>query len=221
MNADPRILESLGWLAKMPPEFRSDVLGGCELIECAAGRRIYEHGGEADGVYGVLEGRVGLSSIAPDGTMYLSYIGGRGFWLGLATFLKRPRRFMAESRSHCALLFLSASRIEEVCADKPLYWKHFFILTNHNLEVAIDVLDVFRHEAALGRVAAVLHMLAVHDPSEEGIQATQADIAEIARVSLRTVAAALADLQEKGIIRRQYRRMEILDMAALRKLAAA
>lgn len=204
----------------MPEDFRHSVLGGCELIECAAGRRIYEHGGEADGVYGVLDGRVGLSSIAPDGSMFLSYIGGRGFWLGLATFLKRPRRFMAESRSHCALLFLSATRIEEICAENPLYWKHFFLLTNHNLEVAIDVIDVFRHEAALGRVAAVLHMLAVHDPPEEGIQATQADIAEIARVSLRTVAAALSELQEQGVIRRKYRRMEVVDMDALGKIAA-
>jgi CRP-like cAMP-binding protein len=213
-------LRRIGWLAGTPRAFQDAVLERCDLLQLAPGMPIYHAGDEAGGIFGVVEGRIELHLAAGDASS-LAYIGGPGYWAGeLAALRGHPRRFTLAARTACRLMRLPRAEIARLANDEPGRWRHFAELAASNLALAIDVVDCLRRPDPVGRVAAVLLILAreERDTGRE-LRVTQYDLAALTRLSRGAVNGALAALEARGWVERRYRAIALADLGALSRWA--
>lgn len=203
----------MGWLAAMSPGFQKELLSRAEPRHAEAGQVFYLQGEDACGLYGLTEGTVEVSIVQSAGGPGLIYLARRGWWFGaLEIFTTRPRRFHIQARTDCDLLYVPAAQVRQICGLAPDYWEPFARLMCGNYEAMADAVAMMRDPFPDRRVATALMILCRRqtEPSPL-IEATQPDIASIANVSLRSVAGALARMENDGLVKRGYGTVEILD----------
>lgn len=85
-----------------------------------------------------------------------------------------------------------------------------------NWEAMADAVAMMRDPSPDRRVARALMILHSRQAEpEEVVAATQADIASVANVSVRSAAAALARLEREGLVVRGYGTVKIVDPSRL------
>lgn len=203
----------MGWLAAMPVGFQNEILGRADIRRAEAGQPLYLLGEDARGLYGLTEGIVEVSIAGSLERSGLIYLARRGWWFGaLEIFTTRPRRFHIQARTDCELLFVPAAQVRQICGLAPDYWEPFASLMCGNYEAMADAVAMMRDPSPDRRVATALLILYRRQTETSPlIEATQPDIASIANVSLRSVASALARMENDGLVARGYGTVEILD----------
>ena len=84
---DLKPLQDSNWLQTRSAGFRTALMACAVHRRYEAGEALYNHGDPADGIHGVLDGGVRLTTPADDGQEYVLHQEGRGFWVGdLALF---------------------------------------------------------------------------------------------------------------------------------------
>ena len=82
-----------GWLRHTPIPFRSAVLDRCLLEKFSAGTPVYSIGDEAGGMYGLVEGGLGISMAPRERGPYTAHFAMPGTWFGeIAAFTRQPRQ---------------------------------------------------------------------------------------------------------------------------------
>jgi CRP-like cAMP-binding protein len=105
--------------------------------------------------------------------------------------------------------------MQRLCDDVPQRWRYVADLLADNLSIAIDVVEALRRRDVVERMA--LTLLAVADDTGD-LSVTQSDLAELACLSRGTVNGVLAALEERGLVKRRYREVEIRSLDGLAKL---
>jgi CRP-like cAMP-binding protein len=118
-----------------------------------------------------------------------------------------------QARSDCEILFLPAPQVREICRAVPGLWECFVELMCGNFELMADAVEMLREETPHRRVTAALHLHhSRQSKPDEPLHLTQADLASITGVSLRSVAAALSELEASGVVTRGYGNVRVLDV---------
>lgn len=205
--------EAMGWLAAMPTAVQREVLERAETRRFAAGEPCYMQGDERQYLYGLHTGIVEVNIVSASGGAALIYLARPGWWFGaLEIFTRRPRRFHIAARTDCEMLLVPSEKVREICMLAPDRWEAFAALMCGNWEGLADAVAMMRDPSPARRVARALNILHGFQPDPAStIDATQADIASIANVSVRSAAAALARLEAEEAIRRGYGTVTILD----------
>lgn len=215
-KSDSHVLRARGWLAGTSKEFQDAVVERCDLLKLEPGTPVFLAGDESGGVFGIVEGWVELHLPAPGGAATLAHIGGPGAWYGdLAALRGHSRRFSLVTRTNVRLLRLSRAELQRLCDDVPQRWRYMAELVADNLSIAIDVVEALRRRDVVERIA--LTLLAVADDTGD-LSVTQSDLAELACLARGTVNGALAALEERGLVIRRYREIEIRSLDGLAKL---
>lgn len=215
-ESDRDLLRKRGWLSRTSPEFQDAVLERCDLLKLGPGTPVFLAGDDTGGMFGIVDGWVELHLPAPGGAATLAHIDGPGAWFGdLAALKGHSRRFSLVTRTNARLLRLSRSEMQRLCDDVPRRWRYVADLVADNLSIAIDVVEALRRRDVVERLA--LTLLAVADDTGD-LSVTQSDLAELACLSRGTVNGALAALEERGLIERRYREVEIQSVEGLAKL---
>ncbi|WP_167451830.1 Crp/Fnr family transcriptional regulator [Salipiger sp. HF18] len=185
-------------------------------MKLGRGTPVYLAGDDTGGVFGIVDGLVELHLPAPGGSATLAHIGRPGAWFGdLAALRGHPRRFSLVTRTNARLLRLSRSELQRLCDDVPGRWRYVADLVADNLSIAIDVVEALRRRDVVERTA--LNLLAVADDTGD-LSVTQTDLAELACLSRGTINGALAALEERGLVKRHYREVEIRSLDGLARL---
>ncbi len=221
LSADEPILRT-GWLAEAPPGFRDAIVARSDELVLRAGAVAYQVGDLSGGLYGVLSGRLEVHTQATGETPTLIHIVGPGFWTGeFAALLGRPRIVSLVARSECRLLRLSRAEFQRVTETDPQGWQTVALLILRNLSTTINLLSAIRCDDPQQRTALVLMNLAREMGQPPGqVDVSQSEIGVLARMSRGSVNAALSGLEDRGLIRRIYRAVEIVDAAGLAAFAA-
>lgn len=215
-----------GWLSEQPPKVQAAFLAQGRTLALAGGATVFRDGDPPGGIFGVITGGVGSFSSNRRGGPVLGHILRPGDWFGPGPVLRlRPRTltFVAVEPSWLLHLDLAAlAALRDVLPETERYLGSLAI--DGALIAARALVDVLMPEAdrriaaTLLRVTAVEEGIAAADPG--GFALAQAQLGEMANVSRKHVNLILLRFQAQGWLRLGYRRIAILDPAALHRLAA-
>jgi CRP/FNR family transcriptional regulator, cyclic AMP receptor protein len=204
-------LDQVGWLAQEAEELRAWVAEAAHWRVFEADQLIYSFDDHSDGVYGLGSGSLELMfPLIRDEPVSL-HLAEVGFWIGDAAELAgNPRIVSLTAASRSRLLHLPSRSIQKLLAAKPEYWPAFYRLSGINFRTLIR-----QYAEALSltlRARVCRHLLRLTPPV---IEITQDDLARLVGVARGTLRRCLTELASLGAIEIQYRKLRILDPAAL------
>lgn len=213
-----KVMEAHGWLSRRPMMFREEVVHRSRLRSFDTGESLYNYGDGLNGMFGLLCGQM-LIRVPPADTIV--NVVRPGQWLGDATaFMREPRWVSLTAGSTLHVLHLSQANFDEMVRDAE-NCRHFAINTAETLAEAATVVSNLTQPDSEVRVAQrLLTFMGVHEEARLAAFAfSQADLATMCGLSRQTMSKVLSGLAARGIIAVHYRRIEIIDIAALRALA--
>jgi CRP-like cAMP-binding protein len=212
------VMQDHGWLSRRPAAFRDEVVRRSRLKRFAAGESLYNAGDGHAGMFGLISGQMMIR--VPPAESIIS-VASPGQWIGDATcFMREPRWVSLTAGSTLHVLHLSQADFDDMIGDAE-NCRHFAINTAESLAEAVTVVANLTQPDSEVRVAQrLLTFMGVHDEARiRGLTISQADLATMCGLSRQTLNKVLAALVSRGIIALQYRRIDIIDPAALSHLA--
>jgi CRP/FNR family transcriptional regulator, cyclic AMP receptor protein len=200
------VLRRKGWLSSTQEEFQRKVLTRGDVLNLRTGESLFHAGDDAGGIFGLIDGRLELHLAARGESATLAHLAGAGFWVGdFAAIRGEPRRFSLVARRECILLRLTRAEMQRICQEDPASWRHLAELAAANLGLTLDFAEMLRRVDSVARVAAALAILSEEDAQgHHTVEASQADLAAMTRLSRGMVNAALHGLEQRGWIERRY-----------------
>lgn len=210
-----------GWLSRTPVPFQDEVIARSDLLSLTGGQALYHADDPAGGLFAIVAGRIELHYPVTGDDPTLAYICGPGIWAGdTAAVGGRRRRMTLIAGSGLQALRLPRAQLLRIADADPLAWRYFAELVANNYFNCLDVIDALRRGDPIERIAMSLCNLLFEQPEGEVVvNASQADLGAMTQLSRGTANTALGALESRGLIRRGYGVIEILDTAALRDFA--
>ena len=215
------------WLEGLPSDAVRDFAGRMQWRKRRAGQRLFRQGDAADGFYVVVSGRVRIFSEGGGHEALLNVLGpGKGF--GEISLLDDgPRTHSAVCAEVSSLLFLPPAEFRALIAAHPSLQAHATRRVCLYLRMAFAALeDEVRLPLAprlAKRLLLLAHLKGVRKAGGITIdqQLSQEDLANMLGTARQTVGKPLRDWQQRGWISLDYRRITLLDEAALARVATA
>ena len=201
------------WLTSQPPEFQAQVMRGTRVIDRKAPEFITHFGDTPTGLYGILDGTVGMHVPGPDGRSVLSHILRQGNWFGQTPRFSDRRSLLSFSVIEDArLLFLPMAKAQEIMDRRPDWTRAFSTVADFGLEIAIAAVGTLQVRNPARRIAATLLRIAPSPQAGRPVQVniTQEDLGEIANVARDVANRALKRFEGEGWISTGYRAVTIL-----------
>lgn len=209
-------MRSHGWLSRQPEPFRADVLKHCTLRHFDAGETLYGVGDDATGVYGLVEGAIGLSLANGNvGTIRTA-----GYWIGeTAAFRGAPRIVTLEAIVPSYAFYLPLAEFERLIKNAE-YCRYFALLVIEHIEEALSIITDLMASDPMVRVSGRLVTLGrAQSSGSRTLPVTQAELASMCGLARPTVNKVIKVLAKSGVLESHYGRLTIVDPARLEKLA--
>ncbi len=221
----PKGAEILDWIGALPTEIRSAVIAEMRPLKAPAGALLYGRGASSKGVFRLEKGSVRLFFLTPGGRELVLKLFYPTECIGdIAVVDGKPYELFAEAHTDCELRVLSPEKLKMLRKKYPAMDA---ILLDNMTRVArtalqfIEEIAVFTLEA---RVASRLAWLAAsakaRGESVERLTIPQKELGLMVGASRQAINKVLSKLQKLGVLKTSYGAVTIIDVAALRKLAA-
>lgn len=192
------------------------------------GQRLFAKGDAADGLYGVLSGRVRISTHGHDGRELLVNLFEPGGWFGeISMFDGLPRTHDAYAVGATELLLIPRERFLALLAERPELYPHFLRMLCRKLRRSFDWIEYEAFLPLPARLGARLLELAdaYGDATDQGVMIRlhlpQEELGRMLNVSRQTISKELNALRERGCISLEYGRVLIRDRAGLEAVVRA
>jgi CRP/FNR family transcriptional regulator, cyclic AMP receptor protein len=212
-----------GWLSKVPKGFQTAVLDRCQVRKFNKGVAIYRVGDPPTGMFGVVDGAVGVEIALAEREPHIIAMARPGTWFGLrAVATRKPRNVNLVARSKAELLFLPAAAIDEIIEQDPQAWRHFTRVELGEVKILATVCDDLMRRNHVERVIAILlHFAGCRFFTPRSVRRVELDVgqdevAKSANVGRTMAGAVLHDLASAGEIELAYRRIYVLAPDTLR-----
>lgn len=218
-EAEQLILQG-GWLAAQSAPFQTLILRKARLIAFQVGSFVYHLGDEVGGIYGIVEGGVGIHVPQPNAETTLAHIARRGVWFGHGPLITRRNRVLEFSIIEPTLLFhVPLAALDEIGAADPANPRALYAVSEFGMDIAIATIATLQIRNVERRIAATLLRIAPPGEVPVDLFVTQSQLGEMANVARDVVNRVLADFEKKGLVRVAYKKVSLLDTARLRALA--
>lgn len=212
-----RIARANGWLSQQPDDFQSELVARSSLRLFSKGETICHAGDGYDGVYGMVRGVVKIEFSTVGNTYRIAAVKQPVFWFGQAACFRKAAFYSTiTATTPVAALFLPPHEFDRLI-ENAAYCKAFALLSLDHLEEATQAMGHLLVGDVEHRVAARLALLAERSGPQRPavLQVTQFDLAEMCGLSRPTVQQILSNLEQRGLIKPGYRRIEVPNPEAL------
>jgi CRP/FNR family transcriptional regulator, cyclic AMP receptor protein len=214
-----------GWLTAQPPSFQALVLRKARLVTCPTGTAIIRIGDRAGGIYGVVQGGVGIHVPQIDGSVTLAHIARTGVWFGYGPLITRRPRVLEFSALEPSLLFhVPLAGLEPIMTASSENARALQALSEFNMDIAISTVATLQIRSAERRIAATLLRVAPEEDETGGqivdVAVTQAQLGEMANAAREVVNRVLNEFEARAWLKVGYRKVALLDLPSLRSLVA-
>jgi CRP-like cAMP-binding protein len=212
------VMEVHGWLSRRPVHFREEVIRRSRLKSFNAGESLYNVGDGYAGMFGLIRGQMYIRLPPADSIGSIIH---PGQWIGDATcFTREPRWVSITAASRLHVLHLAQADFDEMIRDAE-NCRHFAINTAEYLAEAVTVVaNLIQPDSEVRVAQRLLTFMGLHREARlTAFAMSQADLATMCGLSRQTMNKVLASLEARNIISMTYRHIEIVDAAALRRLA--
>lgn len=203
---------------------RPETADSAELRAYADGERVCAIGERLDGLYLLVEGRLKIYTLQPNGKSMLVRFARPPAMIGDVEWMAAyPVRNMVETVGNCTLLALGRERLLEREMDNPVFLRFMIKHLSHKLytlggATAMNVLYPVEN-----RVASYLLTLLSDDSGDgdaEEIRTSRlTETAELLGTSYRHLNRVINRLVASGVLERKRGRLLVRDEARLRELA--
>jgi CRP/FNR family transcriptional regulator len=189
----------------------------------AAGASLFSEGDPADGFYVVVEGRVRVFKIGPDGKEQIFHIWGVGEPVGEAAAIEGfPFPANAEALEDAVVLFIPRAGLVDEIQRNPGFALALLTLLSRRLRRFAGLIESLSLKEVPGRLAAYLLLRADRKPGVDRItlDITKAQLASLLGTIPETLSRILGRMSREGMIETEgLRGIRLLDRAALKALA--
>jgi CRP-like cAMP-binding protein len=216
-----RMLREAAWLGQGRGDLIEPILSHARILRLSAGQWAQAEGDDEAGVLLVLSGSVQLLCQAPGDREVLIGQAGPGVAIGQTTrFGGGPRLVTVICQEDCRLLQLSDRALGRIARAAPHVWEAVEALLYLQLR---NLLQLLAETAALPprqRLASRIEFLTRGSPSRS-LRLTQQALGEMVGLTRKAANGHLAEFERRGLIRRGYGGLSVLDPAGLRRIAEA
>lgn len=215
-------LAGAGWLAETPEAFGDTVLDRCTVRRLQRGVAVYRAGDPPGGLYGLIEGGVGVELYSDDREPYIGTFARPGFWIGEGSVVTRGSRFIGiRATRDSTLVHLPIAQWDAIVRSDPEAWRWLALLSLRNSLMAVAVADALMVPGAAQRMAAILLILAGYGApgwtaDQPPIEMSQDDLARMANLSRSSTGRLLQEFAAMGLIETRYRQVRVIDFEGLR-----
>ncbi|MDE2594069.1 MAG: Crp/Fnr family transcriptional regulator [Burkholderiales bacterium] len=218
-------LRSGPWFGHISAELESDLLALGAPKRLQSGEHLFFRGDPADGLYAVLDGCLRISGVTEAGKEAILSLIDAPNWFGeIALFDGLPRTHNAVAEGATRLLHVPAVGLTRLLQAKPHHWRDLGVLMALRLRLVLIGMEDMALLPAEGRLARRLVWLVETSSMGQGpgpcvVPISQAQLGMMLSLSRQTTNQILQTLQDQGVLRVAYGRIEILDRAQLMQLA--
>lgn len=215
------ILRADPWFGSRPAGFEADWLSVGQVRRFQAGEHLFWRGDPPDGLYALIEGTVRVSGVTEAGKEAILAVAEPPNWFGeISLFDGLPRTHNAVADGVVRALHVPQAEALALLARVPAYWHDLGVLMALRLRltfIGIEDLALLPAEARLARRLVWLVEGAGMAPDAHGcvLPINQTQLGMMLSLSRQTTNQILQALQERGVLRVAYGRIEVLDRAGL------
>jgi CRP-like cAMP-binding protein len=207
-----------GWLRDAPSELLAEIAPATRVITYPDGECIHPHGGQAQGMFLIVRGRVRISRTTDAGTELVYGVLRPGEWFGeIALIDGRGRTHSAHAQGPTTLVLLGSAAFARVVAAYPA---GMWALMQQLCERIRLIFDEFEHASEMPADARLAQRLLQLARASDGrtVTASNEELGRMLARSRQTISKYLQAWQRAGWVRCHYRAVEIVDATALRGL---
>ena len=211
---------SIGWASRLPPKLQTDLLAAARLRALPQGTRLFAIGDPPGGFFAIVSGCLAVEAAQTSSPPHKTLLYHPGNWFGEGTVVGLKVRMSgvwATRDSH--VLSIELADFRRVATVHPEAWRQVALLALETHARTIGLLQNLMLRNGQQRLRAILARLAgLHEelvPDPASIDATQAEIADIANLSRSVVSRFLQDMERDGTLRLGWGNIEILNAARL------
>lgn len=187
------------------------------------GQTIYGVGDKSDNLYCVLDGRITLSIVEPNGEEFGLTIWDRGCWFGEAAMHNDGvMPIQAKVSGAAKVLVLPITAIDECLPNPSSFYYNVTMDMISRAKQLYQLVEVLLFRPLRARVAMrVIHLIDMFGKEENGsfilpLKFNQSDFAEMSGGSRQRVNEIFRNWAEQGIVKKENKRYVVHDIGALR-----
>jgi CRP-like cAMP-binding protein len=214
-------LQSDEWFADCSPALQGFLLQAAKLRKLGDGEMLFTRGDEAGNLYCGLGGSLTIGAThAGGGASMLAHLEPYQWFGEISLIDGQPRTHNAVARDETTVLVVPKPDLLGWLASHPDGWRDMARLACRKLRTAFLVLEEWGQLSLEQRLARRLWLLAQgygsrRDQPRRRVRVGQEAIAQMLGVSRQSANKALQALEQRGLIRRHYGEVELLDLQAL------
>jgi CRP/FNR family transcriptional regulator, cyclic AMP receptor protein len=218
-NAAIEFAGSVGWCTRLPVALKEDLLATARFRLLEPNARLYAIGDDTGPMYflarGCLAAEVAPSFTLPQKSMLLY----PGAWLGEGTTAVSRRQVGIWATRPSAILSIELGDFRRVARQHPDLWRYLALLALENHYRTMGLAHDLMIRGGRRRLSAILaRMAGLRDevvPEPLLIDATQAEVADIANLARSVVSGFLKAMEDDGLLRLNWGGIEILQPQTL------
>lgn len=222
---DLELLNKNIWYAQLPTLFQQFIQQHSNYQTFERDQAIFRSGDTFNGIYAVLDGRVRLGYINIEGNESVAAIVEPIMWFGEISLVdQQPRSHDAIAVGKCVILHIPNLIMNDFLAQHPQYWFHIAQLTSQKLRFAflelISIQTQHIQQRLAQRLMFILNGYGNHAYIEKNtIHLSQDQLALMLKCSRQTINQELHLLEQQGILKIAFKKIEILDINQLHAIA--
>jgi CRP/FNR family cyclic AMP-dependent transcriptional regulator len=185
------------------------------------GELVQARGDRTPGLRIVRAGAVRAGNVGAEGEYLVLGVFGPGQTFGEMTlFADLPRTFDVYASGPTTVGHIDKDRMDRLLQDHPELARVFLRTLSTQLHAALELVEDLRRLSVTVHVAKLLSTMAKTERNMASLEVTQESLGKILGVTRIAVARALDRLEEDGLIRRGYGKIDVPDVPSLRTWVA-
>lgn len=191
------------------------------------GQRLFSQGDASNGLFAVLDGTIRLITCKPDGREVLLALARCPTWLGeIAVFDGQARSHDAVADGETRALHLPQDALDRWLKEDPASWRSLGMLLTLKMRLVLSTLEDVTTLPLSSRLARRIVVMAEgwgeqRTGSARVVSVKQEELATMLWTSRQTINRCLKDLEQKKLVALSYGKIEILELAGLKREAEA
>lgn len=218
-------LRSQRWFASCPVDFQHALVERAVPWQLHPGEHLFARGGAPEGLCCVTSGALRIGAVRADGSQTLLACLLPYQWFGEISLIDgQPRTHDAVADGETSVLVVPQPELEGWLQRHPEHWRDVARLACTKLRLMFATLEDIQHLPLINRLARQLWVSlhaygeAVHS-ARRTVRLSQEQLGQLLGTSRQSVNKCLREMEEQGVVAVRYSQIEVLDLAALEKLA--
>lgn len=211
------------WFSVLPDAMQQALLADAQLKSLAPQQVLFSRGDAFDGIFCVVKGALRITGSTPAGKEALLTVVEPYSWIGeIALFDGLERTHDAIATQPTVVLNVPRNSLETLLTEHPGWWRWFGLLLTYKMRHAFVAIEDAALLTAPQRVARRLVFMAegsgeFTDRSRRVLPVPQEQLAAMLSLSRQTINQVLRQFEAQGLLKLNYRELEVLDLDGLRE----